>query len=80
METEDGAVDFVGNRTECALLMLQRAWGESYAAIREKHHHEVSHVYGFSSEKKMASILITTSNGHRLYNKARALSSAGASC
>ncbi len=28
-------LDFVGNRTDCALLVLLRSWGLSYAALRE---------------------------------------------
>ena len=28
----------MGNRTECALLMMLRGWGEDYAALRELHH------------------------------------------
>lgn len=34
IENEDGKVDFVGNRTECALLMMLRKWGASYKEIR----------------------------------------------
>ena len=29
-----GSVGFVGNRTECALLMLARKWGANYKAVR----------------------------------------------
>lgn len=28
-------MDFVGNRTECALLLLLREWGVDYKHIRE---------------------------------------------
>lgn len=63
-------VGFVGNRTECALLMMLRTWDADYTVIREKHAHMVERVWDFDSAKKMASVLIRTSNGYRLYNKA----------
>lgn len=37
-------VDFVGNRTECALLMLGRKWGADYKTLREQHQPNVAHV------------------------------------
>lgn len=35
IEHDSDTVDFVGNRTDCALLMLLRAWGVRYEALRE---------------------------------------------
>lgn len=35
VDTPEGAVDFVGNSTECALLMLMRSWGEDYEKVRK---------------------------------------------
>lgn len=35
IEHDEDTVDFVGNRTDCALLMLLRSWGVSYEALRE---------------------------------------------
>ena len=35
IEHDKDTVGFVGNRTDCALLMLLRAWGVSYEALRE---------------------------------------------
>ena len=68
-------MEFIGNRTECALLMMLRAWGVSYEALRQRHKADVFRVYDFSSERKMASaILRTPGGGLRLYNKARACS------
>lgn len=32
-----GRVELVGNRTECALLLLLRAWGVDYRALRQRH-------------------------------------------
>ena len=63
-------IGFVGNRTECALLMLLRTWDADYTAIREQYGPVVEKVWDFDSAKKMASVLIRTSDGYRLYNKA----------
>lgn len=43
---EHGAdlVEFVGNRTECALLMLGRRWGAAYQDIRNKHQQDIMQV------------------------------------
>ena len=35
IEHDEDTVDFVGNRTDCALLMLLRSWGASYEDMRE---------------------------------------------
>ena len=69
---ETGKVDFVGNRTECALLMMLRAWGFDYEELRNEGHTRLEKMYGFSSEKKMASCLVRVNDGLRLYNKVRA--------
>lgn len=31
-------IDFVGNRTECALLVMTRNWDQDYKALRDLHH------------------------------------------
>lgn len=67
---EKGTIEFVGNRTECALLMLLRDWGGSYKEIRDRNHSNTERIYGFTSERKMASILIRSPEHVRLYNKA----------
>ena len=64
------SIGFVGNRTECALLMLLRTWGSDYKAIRDSYSSAVEKVWDFDSAKKMASVLIKTADGYRLYNKA----------
>lgn len=70
METLGGAIECVGNRTECALLVMLRDWGEDYKALRTAHGDRVVEVYGFSSERKMASVLVRRDDGGlRLYNK-----------
>lgn len=65
-------VGFVGNRTECALLMMLRAWGLDYKAIRDQNASMVQKVWDFDSAKKMASVMIKTQTGFRLFNKASA--------
>jgi hypothetical protein len=44
IEHSPDLVDFVGNRTECALLMLGRKWGGDYKALREQHQPNIAHV------------------------------------
>lgn len=64
--------EMVGNRTECALLLLLRTWGVSYKDIRDAHANDLVYVYGFSSDRKMASVLLKHQDGsHRLYCKVR---------
>ena len=41
MEGEKGTIEFVGNRTECALLVMLQKWGEDYRAIRDLNHDKV---------------------------------------
>ena len=64
-------IECVGNRTECALLLMARAWGQSYVQLRHQHQPELLELYGFSSERKMASCLMRGPLGMRLYNKVR---------
>ncbi len=49
--------------------MMLRGWGVEYANVREQHEHAVIKMYGFSSERKMASVLLCVGKGARLYNK-----------
>ncbi|BDA43546.1 probable calcium-transporting ATPase 11, plasma membrane-t [Coccomyxa sp. Obi] len=72
IEHDENAVEFAGNRTECALLMLLRGWGIKYDAIRAEHKHDMFRVYNFSSERKMASVILRTPTGLRLFNKGAA--------
>jgi Ca2+-transporting ATPase len=63
----------VGNRTECALLMMVRGWGRDYKEMRDLHHSKIVEIYNFSSERKMASVLVQHASGRlRLYNKGAA--------
>lgn len=41
----------------------------SYKELRTTHEPRVTNLYGFSSAKKMASVLVRTDEGFRLYNK-----------
>ena len=36
MPSQDNVVEFVGNRTECALLVLLRKLGHDYVQLREQ--------------------------------------------
>ena len=71
IQHEANAVEFMGNRTECALLMLLRGWGVRYEATRSEHKAAIFQVYNFSSERKMASVLLRHGDRLRLYNKVR---------
>lgn len=73
IETGPDLVSFVGNRTECALLMLARKWGVDYTKVRNEWEPSVQEVYGFTSARKMASVLVRKGDGKlRLYNKGAA--------
>ena len=61
---------FVGNRTECALLVLLRKLGVDYNDVRSSV--PVRRLYPFSSEQKMASALVDVGNNIRLYTKGAA--------
>ncbi len=58
---ESGMIGFVGNRTECALLVMLQAWDVDYATVREEHQRRdaVVQVFGFTSDRKMASVIIS---------------------
>eukprot|EP00775_Hariotina_reticulata_P009045 gene9045-9216_t len=65
-------VEFVGNRTECALLMLSRKWGADYKTIRDTYQPDIAQMYQFTSAKKMASILLKLPDHYLLLNKGAA--------
>ncbi len=74
LSQENGTVGFVGNRTECALLVMLRKFGFDYKAVAEEREADRVKLYGFSSARKMASVLMRE-NAHgtlRLYNKGAA--------
>mmetsp|Transcript_23162 Transcript_23162/g.59344 ORF Transcript_23162/g.59344 Transcript_23162/m.59344 type:complete len:1051 (-) Transcript_23162:502-3654(-) len=60
---EEGAeTELVGNRTECALLLMARAWGADYQQLREDA--DVAAVATFSSDRKRGSVLLRESGSH----------------
>lgn len=67
----NGTLDFAGSRTECALLVMLRAWQQDYEHLRREKEGRVVKVYGFSSARKMSSVLLSTESGCVLYNKVR---------
>lgn len=69
---ESSEIQFVGNRTECALLVMSRNWGVDYHEVRTHNEQDMVKVYGFNSAKKMASIIVRRGNVLRLYNKGAA--------
>ncbi|PNH12838.1 Calcium-transporting ATPase PAT1 [Tetrabaena socialis] len=74
VDQENGSTDFVGNRTECALLVLLRKLGCDYKDVRTERENDQVKLYGFSSARKMASVLVRepSAGGLRLYNKGAA--------
>lgn len=41
VDTDKSRIEFVGNRTECALLVMGRNWGQDYKALRDLHHDKI---------------------------------------
>jgi len=72
IENEDGTTGFVGNRTECALLIMCRKWGIDYKAERERLHADLFQLYGFSSERKMSCCVMREGGKLVVYNKGAA--------
>eukprot|EP00210_Caulerpa_lentillifera_P000082 g78.t1 len=72
IDEENETTEFVGNRTECALLILARNWKVDYSEVRKEHETEIIKVYGFNSARKMSSIIVRRGNVMRLYNKGAA--------
>ncbi|KXZ55354.1 hypothetical protein GPECTOR_3g484 [Gonium pectorale] len=68
-------IQFVGNRTECALLVLMEyGWGvRRYGDVRREYEASLERVYAFTSERKMSSAVLRMPGGSlRLYNKGAA--------
>jgi Ca2+-transporting ATPase len=65
---EEGKVEFIGSKTECALLMFARNMGASYSDIRKNV--TIEELYPFSSKRKRMSTLVSggqdSSNGQCL--------------
>lgn len=58
---ENGKVEFIGSKTECALLMFARNMGSDYSAIRNTV--KVEELYPFSSKRKRMSTLVSGGAG-----------------
>eukprot|EP00002_Diphylleia_rotans_P038102 TRINITY_DN8611_c0_g1_i1.p1 TRINITY_DN8611_c0_g1~~TRINITY_DN8611_c0_g1_i1.p1 ORF type:complete len:705 (-),score=160.86 TRINITY_DN8611_c0_g1_i1:207-2321(-) len=64
----NGKIEYIGNKTECALLLQCASWNGDYLKIRESA--QVEQFYAFSSERKRMSVLLASDNGkRRLYTK-----------
>lgn len=64
---EDEKDSFIGNPTECALLVAARKAGWDYTKKREEA--DIAHIFPFSSQKKDMSTILRTSEGYMLYVK-----------
>ena len=64
---EDRPPTFIGNKTECALLVFSNLCGFDYEEIRQET--PVTRVYSFSSARKKMSVVLPTANGFRMYCK-----------
>ncbi len=61
LERTQGQVRYLGNPTECALLMMMEGWGVDWQNVRSKA--DVLHQFSFSSDRKRMSSLIRLPNG-----------------
>jgi len=64
---ETAKIQFVGSKTECAMLVLTDKLGFDYNTIRKEE--KALYSFPFSSEKKRSSVIIRTQNGARLHVK-----------
>jgi P-type Ca2+ transporter type 2C len=68
VELKDGLPPrFIGNKTECSLLMFSHHCGFDYEEIRRQH--ELLKLYAFSSNRKRMSCVVTGHGGYLLYCK-----------
>jgi Ca2+-transporting ATPase len=65
---QKGVMDFVGSKTECALLKFGKMTGYDYLTIRESF--PVHQLYPFSSARKRMSTVVKIADGHyRIFTK-----------
>eukprot|EP00736_Rhodelphis_marinus_P009795 Rmarinus@m.10054 len=67
---EDGRLEFIGSKTECALLVLTNKWEISYEQMRKTI--KKRELYAFSSDRKRMSCIVhhpSGGNGFRLLTK-----------
>ena len=63
LEKPNGRHEFVGSSTECALLLTLKDWGLDYKQIRIDHEKDKLHTHGFTSARKMSSVVVKMPNG-----------------
>lgn len=64
---ENNAYTFIGNPTECALLVAADKAGKDYQQIRKSF--GIAHVYPFSSDTKNMTTVVRGENGYTVYTK-----------
>ena len=64
---ENNAYTFIGNPTECALLVAANKAGRDYLKTRRSN--GVAHVYPFSSDTKNMTTVVQSQNGYIVYSK-----------
>jgi Ca2+-transporting ATPase len=69
---ENGKIDFIGSKTECALLSFVKAFGVNYKEIRSAI--KPAKVYPFASERKTMTTIIKLSSAGSSHGKAPATS------
>lgn len=56
IEHDKDTIEFVGNRTECALLMMLRKWNKSYKDVRSANEERVAQVRTHSASHLVAPV------------------------
>ncbi len=64
---ENNSYTFIGNPTECALLVAADKAGKDYLQIRKSF--GIAHVYPFSSETKNMTTIVRSDDGYTVYTK-----------
>ena len=64
---EEKGIKFIGNPTECSLLVCANKNNISYEELRKKS--KIAAQYQFSSDRKMMSTAVEIGDGYRLYTK-----------
>jgi len=59
-------VDFVGDKTECALLQMIESLGYNYVQLRSELKKDLVTMYPFTAAKKRASVVYKVENGAKL--------------
>ena len=67
IDIENNAYTFIGNPTECALLVAADKAGRDYRTVRKSF--GIAHVYPFSSETKNMTTVVRTDGGYTVYTK-----------